>query len=142
MLLKGNWHSLSSYPPEDPRSTGSCIQQRFHWNDLPYAIYPNPEEACFSGATFVEEDRVIAMYHGTKAGNMVAVSDDDLLLNWKKINNNHPVIKIENDDSSPCYTEFLIHVFGEKENIITIVRRHYSLIILQEEEQELIFIQI
>ena len=55
----------------------------------------------FVGATFVEEDRVIAMYHGTKAGNMIAVSDDDLLLNWKKINNNNPVIKIENDDGSP-----------------------------------------
>ena len=101
---KGNWHLFyQAYPPEDPRQHWGHAYSKdlIHWNDLPYAIYPNPEEACFSGATFVEEDRVIAMYHGTKAGNMVAVSDDDLLLNWKKINNNHPVIKIENDDGSP-----------------------------------------
>jgi beta-fructofuranosidase len=56
-----------------------------HWKDLPYAIYPGPESACFSGATLVEDDRVIAMYHGTTLGNMVAVSDDDLLINWEKL---------------------------------------------------------
>jgi beta-fructofuranosidase len=56
-----------------------------HWKDLPYAIYPDPEECCYSGATFVEEDRVIAMYHGTKVGNMVAISRDPLLLNWEKL---------------------------------------------------------
>jgi beta-fructofuranosidase len=56
-----------------------------HWRDLPYAIYPNPERCCFSGATLVEEDRVIAMYHGTEVGNMVAVSSDPLLLNWEKV---------------------------------------------------------
>jgi beta-fructofuranosidase len=33
----------------------------------------------------VEEDRVIAMYHGTRLGNMVAVSSDPLLLNWEKV---------------------------------------------------------
>ncbi len=33
----------------------------------------------------VEEDRVIAIYHGIDAGTMVAVSDDPLLLNWKKL---------------------------------------------------------
>jgi len=64
-----------------------------HWKDLPLAIYPGIEMHCFSGSTLVEEDRVIAMYHGTTVGNVVAVSSDPLLLNWEKIPGN-PVIPI------------------------------------------------
>lgn len=85
---KGNWHLFyQAYPPEDPRQHwGHAISKDLiHWRDLPYAIYPNPERAVFSGSALVEEDRVIAMYHGTAVGNMVAVSNDPLLLNWEKI---------------------------------------------------------
>ncbi|MCX6907318.1 MAG: GH32 C-terminal domain-containing protein, partial [Verrucomicrobia bacterium] len=71
-----------------------------HWRDLPYAIYPNPEEKCYSGATLVEDNRVIAMYHGTKVGNMVAVSRDPLLLNWEKVAG-RAVIPMANADGSP-----------------------------------------
>ena len=85
---KGRWHLFyQAYPPEDPRQHwGHAVSDDLiHWRDLPYAIYPNPERCCFSGATLVEEDRVIAMYHGTEVGNMVAVSSDPLLLKWKKV---------------------------------------------------------
>lgn len=85
---KGNWHLFyQAYPPEDPRQHwGHAISKdMIHWRDLPYAIYPNPERAVYSGSTFVEDDRVIAMYHGPMVGNMVAVSDDPLLLNWEKV---------------------------------------------------------
>ncbi len=85
---KGRWHMFyQAYPPEDPRQHwGHAVSDDLiHWRDLPYAIYPNPERACFSGSTLVEKDRVIAMYHGTQVGNMVAVSSDPLLLNWKKV---------------------------------------------------------
>ena len=85
---KGNWHLFyHAYPPEDPRQHwGHAISHDLiHWEDLPYAIYPSPEECCFSGSTLVEEDRVIAIYHGTKAGTMVAISHDPLLLNWEKL---------------------------------------------------------
>src|SRR5690625_582459 len=84
----GNWHLFyQAYPPEDPRQHwGHAISKDLvHWRDLPLAIYPNPERAVYSGSTLVEEDRVIAMYHGTGVGNMVAVSDDPLLLNWEKV---------------------------------------------------------
>ncbi|ERJ59898.1 hypothetical protein M472_14090 [Sphingobacterium paucimobilis HER1398] len=83
----GNWHLFyQAYPPEDPRQHwGHAVSKDLvHWKDLPYAIYPDPEEKVYSGATFVEKDRVIAMYHGTKAGTMVAISSDPLLLNWDK----------------------------------------------------------
>jgi beta-fructofuranosidase len=86
---QGRWHLFyQGYPPEDRRQHwGHAVSDDLiHWRDLPYAIYPNPEHACFSGSTLVEKNRVIAMYHGTRVGNMVAVSSDPLLLNWKKVN--------------------------------------------------------
>ena len=85
---QGRWHMFyQGYPPEDPRQHwGHAISDDLiHWRDLPYAIYPNPERACFSGSALVEEGRVIAMYHGTTVGSMVAVSSDPLLLNWEKV---------------------------------------------------------
>ena len=100
---QGRWHLFyQAYPPEDPRQHwGHAVSDDLiHWRDLPYAIYPNPEECCFSGATLVEEERVIAIYHGTKVGNMVAVSHDPLLLNWEKLTG-APVIPIASADGSP-----------------------------------------
>ena len=91
---QGRWHLFyQAYPPEDPRQHwGHAVSDDLiHWRDLPYCIYPHPEECCYSGATLVEEHRVIAMYHGTKAGNMVAVARDPLLLNWQKLDD-APVI--------------------------------------------------
>jgi beta-fructofuranosidase len=88
---KGNWHMFyQAYPPEDKRQHwGHAISKDLvHWQDLPYAIYPGPERAVFSGGALVEQDRVIAMYHGTEVGNMVAVSSDPLLLNWEKVTGN------------------------------------------------------
>ena len=79
---RGNWHLFyQGHPPEDPRQHwGHAISPDLvHWRDLPYAIYPDPERCCFSGATLVEDDRVIAMYHGTHVGNMVAVSSLSLI---------------------------------------------------------------
>ncbi len=90
------WHLFyQAYPPEDPRQHwGHAVSNDLvHWRDLPYAIYPNPEQRCYSGATYVEKDKVIAMYLGTTKGIMIATSDDPLLLNWEKLAEN-PVIPI------------------------------------------------
>ena len=103
---KGRWHLFyQGYPPEDPRQHwGHAVSDDLvHWRDLPYAIYPNPERAVFSGSTLVEQDRVIAMYNGTRAGTMVATSSDPLLLNWEKVTGN-PVIPLKNPDGTvPLY---------------------------------------
>lgn len=99
---QGRWHLFyQGYPPDDPRQHwGHAVSDDLvHWRDLPYAIYPSPEDCCFSGATLVESDRVIAMYHGTRVGNMVAVSSDPLLLNWEKLTGG-PVIPIAAPDGS------------------------------------------
>lgn len=85
---QGRWHLFyQTKPPEDNRWhwAHTVSTDLIHWRDLPYALYPNPEEQCYSGATFAEKDRVIAMYHGRELGNMVAVSKDPLLLNWEKV---------------------------------------------------------
>jgi beta-fructofuranosidase len=105
---RGRWHLFyQGCPPEDPRQHwGHAVSDDLiHWRDLPYAIYPNPEERCFSGSTFVEKNRVIAMYHGTKVGNMVAVSDDPLLLNWEKVTGK-AVIPLNPNPMQPPYRVF------------------------------------
>ena len=83
----GQYHLFyQQYPPACPvQHWGHAVSRDMvHWRDLPTAIYPDIEEACYSGSTFVEEDRVIAMYHGRGIGNMIAFSRDPLLLNWEK----------------------------------------------------------
>lgn len=100
---QNRWHLFyQGYPPEDPRQHwGHAISDDLiHWQDLPYAIYPDPEMCVFSGSTLVEDDRVIAMYHGTECGNMVAISRDPLLLNWEKLTGD-AVIKPENFPDLP-----------------------------------------
>ena len=106
---EGKWHLFyQAYPPEDPRQHwGHAISDDLiHWEDLPYAIYPNPERCVYSGATLVEEDRVIAMYHGTVVGNMVAVSNDPLLLNWEKLTGQAVIPAKNPDGSTPPYRVF------------------------------------
>ena len=107
---QGNWHMFyQGYPPEDRRQHwGHAISKDLiHWKDLPYAIYPSPERAVFSGTTLVEENRVIAMYHGTQVGNMVATSSDPLLLNWEKTTKDRAAIPLLNPAGFPTpYTIF------------------------------------
>jgi beta-fructofuranosidase len=100
---QGRWHLFyQAYPPEDRRQHwGHAVSDDLlHWRDLPLAIYPDPEEKCYSGATLVEKDRVIAIYHGVNAGTMVAVSRDPLLLNWTKVTGK-PVIPFPKKGDPP-----------------------------------------
>ncbi len=88
---QGQWHLFfQAFPPADSRPYwGHAVStDLIHWRDLPYAITPGPEHSCWSGSTLVEDDRVIAMYHGHPIGNMVAVASDPLLLKWEKVTGN------------------------------------------------------
>jgi len=69
------------------------------WNDMPIALYPETEKDCFSGQSLVEDNRVIAIYHGTESGNAIATSTDPLLVTWIK-NPHNPVIPIVPVDST------------------------------------------
>lgn len=100
---KGRWHLFyQAYPPEYPRQHwGHAVSDDLiHWRDLPLAIYPGPERACFSGSAYVDDDQVIAFYHGTEVGSMAAVSSDPLLLNWQKVTGD-AVIPIEDASGFP-----------------------------------------
>lgn len=106
---QGKWHLFyQAYPPEDPRQHwGHAVSDDLvRWTDLPYAIYPNPEECCFSGSCYVEDDRVIAMYHGTKLGAMVATASDPLLLNWTKVKDGPVIPLVETDEKGFPYAVF------------------------------------
>ena len=104
----GNWHMFyQAYPLLDTRQHwGHTISKDLiHWQDLPLAIYPDPERAVFSGATMVENGRVIAAYYGLGIGEMVATASDPLLLNWEKIGN-APVIAQPTDRNAAGYMTF------------------------------------
>jgi len=96
---QARWHLFyQANPPDDHRWhwAHAVSDDLIHWRDLPYALYPNPEEQCYSGATYVDGNRVIAMYHGRELGNMAAVAHDPLLLNWDKVTGN-TVIPLNQD---------------------------------------------
>jgi len=96
---------FQAYPLEDTRQHwGHAVSDDLvHWEDLPLAIYPGIESCCFSDSTLVEEGRVIAMYHGTSAGSMIAISNDPLLLNWEKISGCPVIPEIETDEDGRPY---------------------------------------
>lgn len=85
---KGSWHLFYQGRPMEEKQRShwahAVSEDLVHWRDLPYALYPGPEEACFSGNVLAEADRAIAFYHGRNFGNITAISSDPLLLNWEK----------------------------------------------------------
>ncbi|MCY3945153.1 MAG: glycoside hydrolase family 32 protein [Anaerolineaceae bacterium] len=100
---QGRWHLFyQAVPPEETRQHwGHAVSEDLvHWRDLPYALHPGPEDRCYSGTTLVEEERVVAIYHGVRYGNMVATARDPLLLNWEKLPGN-PVIPFAGADEAP-----------------------------------------
>ena len=106
---QGRYHLFyQAYPPEDSRQHWghAYSEDLVHWHDLPLAIYPDPEDKCFSGATLVEKDRVLACYHGIEEGTMVAISSDPLLLNWEKITGKAVIPIVDTDLTGRPY-----HVF-------------------------------
>lgn len=116
---QGRWHLFyQAYPPEDTRQHwGHAVSDDLiHWEDLPYAIYPNPERSVFSGSILVEEDRAIAMYHGRTIGNMVAISDDPLLLNWEKVTGKE-VISLKSETGFPLPYDVFDPCIWEKDGV-------------------------
>ena len=106
----GRWHLFyQAYPPgRIPVSTGDTLSAMISsiGETCPMRFTQILKGAVSPGATYVEADRVIAMYHGTEVGNMVAVSSDPLLLNWEKVTG-EAVIPMRNPDgSTPPYRVF------------------------------------
>lgn len=85
---RGNYHMFYQLYPNDGRGVwhwGHAVSEDMvNWKDLPIALSPTIEKSCYSGQVLVEDDRVIAMYHGVGIGNMIATASDPLLLDWEK----------------------------------------------------------
>lgn len=102
---EGRWHLFYQALDEGTFRWGHAVSEDMvYWRDLPYAIYPQVEESCFSGGTCVDEKnhRVIAAYYGYtgydvetgyRCGIVLATSSDPLLLNWTKVKDGQPVIR-------------------------------------------------
>lgn len=108
-----HWHGLYhmgyQFKPEGEERVhwGHTVSpDMIHWHDLPIALYPNQEKDCYSGQTLVEKDRVIAIYHGTQAGNAIATADDTLLVNWQKHPQNPVMPIVPTDENGLPYTLF------------------------------------
>lgn len=69
------------------------------WTELPTAIAPEKERHAFSGTTLVEDDRVLAIYHGVEQGNMIAQSTDEYLVEWEKLSEEAliPIVPFDED---------------------------------------------
>ena len=68
---QGRYHMFYQFRPTgvDRVHWGHTVSDDLiHWRDLPPAIFPTTERDCFSGQTLVEDDRVVAIYHGTQSG--------------------------------------------------------------------------
>lgn len=115
---RGNYHLFYQFKPEGAEMIiwGHTVSDDLvHWHDLPPALYPDKEKECYSGQTVVEEDRVIAIYHGKDSGNSIAIASDPLLLNWKKHPHN-PVIPIVpvDENGAPLPRIRPVHLEGRR----------------------------
>ena len=127
--MQGRYHLFyQAYPLEDTRQhCGHAVSDDLvHWEDLPLVIYPGIENCCFSGSTLVEEDRVIAMYHGTSAGSMIAISNDPLLLNWEKISGCPVIPEIEADEDGRPYRVYDPCIWREEDGYYALSGNHWD----------------
>lgn len=125
----GQYHLFyQAYPPVDPRQHwGHAVSDDMvHWKDLPTAIYPNPEKCVFSGSSYVEENRVIAIYHGLTIGNMIATSSDPMLLNWEKLEANPVIPHLEGADDGRPYRVFDPFIWKEEEGYYALSGTYYG----------------
>ena len=103
---KGLYHLFYQFrgDGEDRVHWGHAVSEDLvRWKDLPIALYPDQEQDVFSGQTLVEDDRVIAAYHGTQAGNAIATASDYLLMDWKKNPKNPaiPIVPFDEETGTP-----------------------------------------
>ena len=88
-----------AYPPEDPRSIGG-MRSAMIWctgKTCPWRFIPVSKSVASAAARLLSRIASSPSIHGTRAGNMVAVCNDPLLLNWEKIPGN-PVIPLVDTD--------------------------------------------
>ena len=120
---QGRYHLFYQFGPEgsDRCHWGHCYAHDLvHWQDLPPALYPDTELHCFSGQTLVEDDRVVAIYHGKESGNSIATATDPLLLNWEKHPDNPVIPNPKTDAYERPYNVFDPCIWKEEDGYYSI----------------------
>ena len=120
---QGRYHLFYQFGPPGANRVhwGHCYSEDLvHWHDLPPALYPYTELHCFSGQCLVEDERVIALYHGKMSGNSIATASDPLLLNWKKHPNNPVIPNVETNQYEQPYNVFDPCIWKEEDGYYSI----------------------
>ena len=120
---QGRYHLFYQFGPEGSNRChwGHCYADDLvHWRDLPPALYPDTELHCFSGQTLVEDERVIAIYHGKESGNSTATATDPLLLNWEKHPDNPVIPNLKTDEYERPYNVFDPCIWKEEDGYYSI----------------------
>jgi len=96
---KGHWHLFYQHNVGKGWFWGHAVSKDgAQWQDLPSAILPDEwESQCWSGSVMVDGERAIAAYYSFNVGIVIAVSEDDMLLHWKKVLPDRPVIPMPRD---------------------------------------------
>ena len=91
----GNWHLFYQFCIGGIYHWGHAYSEdSLHWKDLPIALKPGEfERQCWSGSVMIEGDRAIAAYYSLDRGIVIAVSEDPLLMDWKKRKDGRAVIE-------------------------------------------------
>ena len=82
---QGRWHLFyQAYPPEYPRQHwGHAVSEDLiHWRDLPLAISPGPERACYSGSALDDDDQVYLYYASSDTRMHLAATSLDKLIDY------------------------------------------------------------
>ena len=101
---KGRYHLFYIFQDHNGHSWGhASSRDLLHWRFHPTALFPDkndPDRGIFSGNAFITKNGEVAiLYHGVKAGNCIALSSDDDLNNWTKLESN-PIIPIPDEGSA------------------------------------------
>lgn len=136
-FYKGYWHMFY----QNNHGTGcwwghAVSKDLLHWRDLPVAIKPDKEKECFSGMILIEEDRAIAAYFGLDIGIILAVSDDPLLIRWKKLNDGVPVIPRRSPDPNVHYESHDPFIFKKGDTYVILSGKFTLNKITGERERE------
>jgi len=105
------------YPTPDWRvHWGHAISRDMvRWTELPTAITPDQERHAYSGSALVEDDRVLAIYHGVGQGTMIAQASDEYLLQWDKLSETALIPIVPSDENGRPYRVFDPCIWKEKD---------------------------
>ena len=99
LFWNGRYHLHYIYQDEGVHFWGHVSSlDLLHWRHHPPSLYPtpdSPETGIFSGNAFINKaGEATILYHGVKAGNSIATSNDAQLDTWQKLPSN-PIIPVE-----------------------------------------------